>query len=223
MYFLTLCMLNCFEETVYDLTFKYSSHDWICKCNWNSHFGFENNAYTTVDIMPHSVLLMHVDISHKFMGKFIQDTTSNTADMLQRDLLHNNSVYMVGSCQMCLLHIIHVSLVSRVSVLQRKLVVTACVVWQFSFKTELPPGLATVASAVPHTWTCWPSHYVNQYWLKKDLKEHISIILKMVIFMILTGKYIWKLYFQNYNQVPSQLINNHQCHVCFCAAISFLI
>ena len=38
-------------------------------------------------------------------------------DMLQRDLLHGNSVYMVGSCRARLLHIIHVSAVSEVGVM----------------------------------------------------------------------------------------------------------
>ena len=50
-------------------------------------------------------------------------------DMLQRDLLRGNSVYMVGSCRARLLHIIHVSAFFGVDVLQRKLrqlLVTAC-------------------------------------------------------------------------------------------------
>ena len=50
-------------------------------------------------------------------------------DMLQRDLLRGNSVYMVGSCRARLLHIIHVSAVFRVGVPQRKLrqmLATAC-------------------------------------------------------------------------------------------------
>ena len=41
-------------------------------------------------------------------------------DMLQRDLLRGNSVYMIGSCRARLLHIIHVSAVSVVGVLQEK-------------------------------------------------------------------------------------------------------
>ena len=50
-------------------------------------------------------------------------------DMLQRDLLRGNSVYMVGSCRTRLLHIIHVSAFFGVGVLQRKLrqlLATAC-------------------------------------------------------------------------------------------------
>ena len=50
-------------------------------------------------------------------------------DMLQRDLLRGNSVYMVGSCRARLLHIIHVSAVFGVGVIQRKLrqlLATAC-------------------------------------------------------------------------------------------------
>ena len=39
-------------------------------------------------------------------------------DMLQRDLLRGNSVYMVGSCRARLMHIIHVSAVSEVGVFQ---------------------------------------------------------------------------------------------------------
>ena len=42
-------------------------------------------------------------------------------DMLQRDFLRGNSVYMVGSCRARLLHIIHVSAVLGVGVFQRKL------------------------------------------------------------------------------------------------------
>ena len=48
-------------------------------------------------------------------------------DMLQR----NNSIYMVGNCRVKLLHIIHVSAVFDVGVLQRKLLATACAAQQF--------------------------------------------------------------------------------------------
>ena len=54
-------------------------------------------------------------------------------DMLQRDLLRSKSVYMVGSCRVRLLHIIHVSAIFGVGVLQRKLrqlLTTACAVRQ---------------------------------------------------------------------------------------------
>ena len=47
--------------------------------------------------------------------------------MLQHNLLHDNSVYMVGSCCGRLLHIIQISAVSNVGVLQRKLFVAVCV------------------------------------------------------------------------------------------------
>ena len=50
-------------------------------------------------------------------------------DMLHRDSLRGNSLYMVGSCRGRLLHIIHVSAVFRVCVAQRKprqLFETAC-------------------------------------------------------------------------------------------------
>ena len=56
-----------------------------------------------------------------------------TRDMLQCDLLRGKSIYLVGSCGAQLLHIIHVSAVFGVSVLQRKLrqlLATACVARQ---------------------------------------------------------------------------------------------
>ena len=63
-------------------------------------------------------------------------------DMLQRDLLRGNSVYMVGSCRARLLHIIHVSTVSEVSVLQEKCSRQPVPCGNFKFK--MPPGLAAV-------------------------------------------------------------------------------
>ena len=66
-------------------------------------------------------------------------------NMLQRDLLGGNRVYMVGSCVARLLHMIPVSAVSEVNVLQEK-----CS-WQpvprdnFKFKLKMSPGLAAVA------------------------------------------------------------------------------
>ena len=51
---------------------------------------------------------------------------------------------MVGSCRARLLHIIHVSTVSEVCVLERKLLVTACAVQKFKFKIKSPPRLTAV-------------------------------------------------------------------------------
>ena len=61
-------------------------------------------------------------------------------DMLQRNLLHGNSVYMVGSCHARLLHIIHVSAVSEVG--------AACAAWHLNFKINCylgTPGLTAFA------------------------------------------------------------------------------
>ena len=66
-------------------------------------------------------------------------------DMLQRDLLRGNSVYMVGSCRARLLHIIHVSAVSDVGVLQEKCSWQPVPRGNYKFKLKMPPGLAAVA------------------------------------------------------------------------------
>ena len=66
-------------------------------------------------------------------------------DMLQRDLLRGNSVYMVGSCRAQLLHIIHVSAVSEVGVLQEKCSRQPVPRGNYKFKLKMPPGLAAVA------------------------------------------------------------------------------
>ena len=65
--------------------------------------------------------------------------------MLQRDLLRGNSVYMVGSCRARLLHIIHVSAVSEVGVLQAKCSRQPAPRGNYKFKLKMPPGLAAVA------------------------------------------------------------------------------
>ena len=70
-------------------------------------------------------------------------------DMLQRDLLRRNSVYMVGSCGAWLLHIIHVSAVFGVSVLHFKENWGNCSRQHvprsnYKFKLKLLPGLAAV-------------------------------------------------------------------------------
>ena len=59
------------------------------------------------------------------------------AAQLRCDMLHDNNVYMVGSCYVRL-RIIHVSAVSEVGVLQRKPLMTAFATQQFSFKVKLP-------------------------------------------------------------------------------------
>ena len=66
-------------------------------------------------------------------------------DMLQRDLLRGNSVYMLGSCRARLLHIIHVSAVSEVGVLQEKCSRQPVPRGNYKFKLKMPPGLAAVA------------------------------------------------------------------------------
>ena len=79
-----------------------------------------------------------------------------------------NSVYMVGSCDARLLHIIHVSAVSEVGVLQRKLSVTACAMRQFKFKLKLPPRLAAdtrVAVNAPVVCLCF--YFVVQLWRRR--------------------------------------------------------
>ena len=65
-------------------------------------------------------------------------------DMLQSDLLRVNSVYMVGSCRARLLHIIHVSAVSEVGVLQEKSSRQPVPRGNYKFKLKMPPGLAAV-------------------------------------------------------------------------------
>ena len=50
---------------------------------------------------------------------------------MQRDLLHSNSIHMVGSCRTLILHIIHVSAVFEVGVLERNLLAIACAVRYF--------------------------------------------------------------------------------------------
>ena len=66
-------------------------------------------------------------------------------DMLQCDLLRGNSVYMVGSCRTWLLHIIHVSALSEVSVLEENCSRQPVPLGNFKFKLKLRPGLAAVA------------------------------------------------------------------------------
>ena len=65
--------------------------------------------------------------------------------MQQCDLLRGNSVYMVGSCRARLLHIIHVSAVSEVGVLQEKCSRQPVRRSNYEFKLKMPPGLAAVA------------------------------------------------------------------------------
>ena len=65
--------------------------------------------------------------------------------MLQRDLLRGNSIYMVGSCRLWFLHIIQVSAVSEVGVLQEKCSWQPVPHGNFKLKLKLPPGLAAVA------------------------------------------------------------------------------
>ena len=65
--------------------------------------------------------------------------------MLQHDLLRGNSVYMVGSCRARLLHIIHVSAVSEVGVLQEKCSRQPVPSSSYKFKLKMPPGRAGVA------------------------------------------------------------------------------
>ena len=66
-------------------------------------------------------------------------------DMLQRNLLRSNIVYMVGSCHARFLHIIHVSAVSGVIVLQEKCLGQPVPCTNYKFKLKMPPGLAAVA------------------------------------------------------------------------------
>ena len=66
-------------------------------------------------------------------------------DMLHRDLLRGNSVYMVGSCRVRLLHINHVSAVSEVGVLQEKYSRQPVPRSNYELKLKLPSGLAAVA------------------------------------------------------------------------------
>ena len=66
-------------------------------------------------------------------------------DMLPRDLLCGNGVYMVGSCRARLLHIIHVSAVSEVGVLKEKCSRQPVPRGNYKFKLKMPPGLAAVA------------------------------------------------------------------------------
>ena len=61
-------------------------------------------------------------------------------DMLQCDLLHASSVYMVGSCHARLLHIIHVSAVFEVGVLQENCSRQPVPPGNYKFKLKLPPG-----------------------------------------------------------------------------------
>ena len=76
--------------------------------------------------------------------------------MLQRDLLSGNSVCMVGSCRARLLHIIHVSAVSEVGVLQENYSQQPVPCGNFKLKLKLPPGLAAVTRLLRATW-----HRVN--------------------------------------------------------------
>ena len=80
-----------------------------------------------------------VDLRYVYTGRDKQ------RDILQRDLLRGNSVYTIGSCRAGLLHIIHVSAVFEVGVLQRKLLATALPRGNYKFKLKLPPGLTAVA------------------------------------------------------------------------------
>ena len=77
--------------------------------------------------------MLDCDISKAYCLKVhlhrVREAARLVSDMLQRDLMRGNSVYMVGSCRTQLLHIIHVSAFFGVGVLQRKLrqlLATAC-------------------------------------------------------------------------------------------------
>ena len=75
-------------------------------------------------------------------------------DMLQRDLLRGKSIYMVGRCRARLLHIIHVSAVSEVGVLQENCSWQPVPCGNFKFKLKLPPGLAAVARLLRAACRC---------------------------------------------------------------------
>ena len=75
-------------------------------------------------------------------------------DMLQRDLLCGKSIYMVGRCRARLLHIIHVSAVSEVGVLQENCSRQPVPCGNFKFKIKLPPRLAAVARLLRAACRC---------------------------------------------------------------------
>ena len=88
-----------------------------------------------------------IDYGYVYTGR---DMPRDSATPLQRDLcdlICGICIYMVGNCHVRLLYIIHVSPVSGVDVLQRKVLATACVAQKFSFKTKLPPGDAQAHSS----------------------------------------------------------------------------
>ena len=74
-----------------------------------------------------------------------QQAARMARDLLWRDLLHGNSVYMVRSCRARFLHIIRVSTVSEVGGLQENCSQQPVPRSNFKFKLKLPPGLTPVA------------------------------------------------------------------------------
>ena len=88
-------------------------------------------------------ILVEIHIKVRLYGR--RQAARLARDMLQRDLLRGNSLYMVGRCSAWLLHIIHVSAVSEVGVLQEKCSRQPVPRGNFKFKLKMPPGLAAVA------------------------------------------------------------------------------
>ena len=84
-----------------------------------------------------------------------QQAARQQNDMLQHYLLHAAFTWQAG-CRMWHLHRIHVSAVSEVDVLQRKLLMTAwaCAARQFSFKTKLWPLDVRAHSPQHVLWVC---------------------------------------------------------------------
>ena len=107
--------------------------------------GYVYNCTARKLLTIHAMNCQHLKV--RLHGR--RQTTRLARDILQRDLPHGNSVYMVGSCRTRLLHIIHVSAVSEVGVLQANCSRQPVLRGNFMFKLKLPPGHTAVARLLP--------------------------------------------------------------------------
>ena len=105
-----------------------------------------------MSLWTHRLLCSKVPMKVRLHGK--RQAARLGHDMLQRDLLRGNNVYMVGSCCARLLHIIHVSAVSEVGFLQEKCSRQPVPRGNYKYKLKMPPGLAAVAGLLRAACRC---------------------------------------------------------------------
>ena len=107
----------------------------------------------------HLIIIMGIPI----LGKVHLHGRRLARDILQRDLLRGNSVYMVGSCHARLLRIIHVSAVSEVGVLKKNARDSLCHAAILSSNLKCRPGRSSRASAASSLSPCKHSSCIPMF------------------------------------------------------------